>query len=144
MRRRSATRLGATSCNVSTRLRAARSLFGGTEVNTTGDGLYATFDGPAKAIRCGRAIQRETALLGFRLRAGAHTGEVERVDRTIRGIAVRAAARIAALASADEVLVSSTVKDLVAGSVLTFEDRGVHVLKSVPEPRQVLLVSGGL
>jgi len=124
--------------------RRALSVFAGTEVDTAGDGLLATFDGPARAIRCGQLIHREAASLGLRLRAGVHTGEVERVDRTVRGIAVHIAARIAALASPGEILVSSTVKDLVAGSGLMFEDRGLQTLKGIPEPRQVLVVSGGV
>ena len=126
------------------RVQASRALtvFGGIEVDTAGDGLLATFDGPARAIRCVRAIQREAAPLGLRLHAGVHTGEVERVGRTaVRGVAVHTAARIAALASSTEVFVSATVKDLVAGSGLTFEDRGVHTLKGLPEPRQVFAVS---
>ena len=123
--------------------RRALAVFGGTEVDTAGDGLLATFDGPARAIRCVRAIQREAAPLGLRLHAGVHTGEVERVGRTaVRGVAVHTAARIAALASSTEVFVSATVKDLVAGSGLTFEGRGVHTLKGLPEPRQVFAVSG--
>jgi pimeloyl-ACP methyl ester carboxylesterase/class 3 adenylate cyclase len=124
--------------------RRALSIFAGTEVDTAGDGLLATFDGPARAIRCARSIQREAAALGLALRAGVHTGEVERVDRAIRGIAVHTVARIAALAAPGEVLVSSTVRDLVAGSGLTFEDRGVHTLRGVAEPRSILAVSGGV
>jgi class 3 adenylate cyclase len=122
--------------------RRALTVFGGTEVDTAGDGLLASFDGPARAIRCARSIQRETTPLGLTLRAGVHTGEVERVDRAIRGIAVHTAARIASLAVPGEVLVSSTVKDLVAGSGLSFADRGLHTLKGVPEPRHLLAVSG--
>ena len=123
--------------------RRALMVFGGVEVDTTGDGLLATFDGPARAIRCARAIQREAVPLGLRLHAGVHTGEVERVGRAnVRGVAVHTAARIAGLASSSEVFVSATVKDLVAGSGLTFEDRGVHMLKGLPEPRQVFAVSG--
>jgi pimeloyl-ACP methyl ester carboxylesterase/class 3 adenylate cyclase len=123
--------------------RRALSVFAGTEVDRAGDGLLATFDGPARAIRCARSIQREAGALGLALRAGVHTGEVERVDRAIRGIAVHTAARIAALAAPGEVLVSSTVKDLVAGSGLAFDDRGVRALKGVPEPRPIFAVSGG-
>ncbi len=116
-------------------------MFGGVVVDTAGDGLLATFDGPARAIRCARTLQRETAPLGLRLRAGIHTGEVERAGGAVRGIAVHTAARIAGLASPGDVLVSSTVKDLVAGSGLVFQDRGLQVLKGVPEARQVLAVS---
>ena len=124
--------------------RRALSVFDGTEVDVAGDGLLATFNGPARAIRCARSIQREAVPLGLALRTGVHTAEVERVDNTVRGIAVHTAARIAALASPGEVLVSSTVKDLVAGYGLVFEDRGLHTLKGIPEPRQVLAVSGGV
>jgi class 3 adenylate cyclase/alpha-beta hydrolase superfamily lysophospholipase len=112
--------------------------YSGIEVDTAGDGLLARFDGPARAIRCARAIQRATKELGLQLRAGIHTGEVELSNGAIRGIAVHTAARIAGLAGPDEALTSSTVRDLVAGSGITFEDRGVHTLKGIPEPRQVL------
>jgi class 3 adenylate cyclase len=117
-------------------------VFGGLEVGTAGDGLLATFDGPARAIRCARAIQRKAAPLGLRLHAGVHTGEVERLGRTITGVAVHTAARLAALASSSEMLVSAAVRDLVAGSGLTFEDRGAQALKGLPEPRQVFAVTG--
>lgn len=112
--------------------------YAGIEVDTAGDGLLARFDGPARAIRCARSIQRDARELGLQLRAGIHTGEVELAAGAIRGIAVHTAARIAALAAPDEALVSSTVRDLVAGSGIAFEDRGVHTLKGIPEPRQVL------
>jgi class 3 adenylate cyclase len=99
------------------------SVYGGIEVDTAGDGLLTTFDGPARAIRCARVIQREAASLGLELHVGVHTGEVERGGTAISGIAVHVAARIAALATTGEILVSSTVRDLVAGSG---EDRGLH------------------
>jgi class 3 adenylate cyclase len=92
----------------------------------------ATFDGPARAVSCAGAIARSVRDLGIEIRAGVHTGEVELAGTDIRGIAVHIGARVAALASASEVLVSSTVKDLVAGSALVFEDAGVHELKGVP------------
>src|SRR5712692_1512836 len=114
---------------------------GGVEVDTAGDGLLATFDGPAGAIRCARAIQHADRGIGLSARAGVHCGEVERAGRAIRGIAVHIGARLAALAEPNEVLVSSTVRDLAAGSGLHFEDRGVHELKGVPDARQVLAVS---
>jgi class 3 adenylate cyclase/esterase/lipase len=113
----------------------------GVLVDLAGEGLLATFDGPARAVRCARALQRSAADLGMRLRAGVHTGEVERVDSAIRGIAVHIASRIAGLAGADEILVSTTVRDLVAGSGITFVDRGTHTLKGVPDRRQVLAVA---
>ena len=106
--------------------------FRGTEVNTTGDGFIATFDGPARAIRCAQEIGRRARHLGVEVRAGVHTGEVEKVGSDIAGIAVHIAARIAAQAGASEVLASSTVRDLVAGSGLEFEDRGLQELRGVP------------
>ncbi len=104
----------------------------GREVDTAGDGFFAAFDGPARAIHCARAITDGTADLGLGVRAGLHTGECELVDGKIGGIAVHTGARVAAYAGPGEVLVSSTVKDLVAGSGLQFEDRGVHELKGIP------------
>jgi class 3 adenylate cyclase len=115
--------------------------YAGVEVDTAGDGLLARFDGPARAIRCARAIQREASELGLGVRAGVHTGEVEFVGTAIRGIAVHTASRIASLAGPGEVYTSSTVRDLVAGSGIGFQDRGMHTLKGIPEPRQVLTVA---
>jgi class 3 adenylate cyclase len=106
--------------------------FQGQEVDTAGDGFLATFDGPARAVRCGRAIQGAVGELGLEVRAGLHTGEVELAGEKVTGIAVHTGARVAALAEPGEVLVSSTVKDLVAGSGLEFQDRGAHELKGVP------------
>jgi class 3 adenylate cyclase len=105
----------------------------GREVNTRGDDFLAIFDGPARAIRCAQAIGEVTAALGITVRSGLHTGEVELLaDDDIGGIAVHIGARVAALAGAGEVLVSRTVTDLVAGSGITFEDRGDHELRGVP------------
>jgi pimeloyl-ACP methyl ester carboxylesterase len=105
----------------------------GREVNTRGDDFLAIFDGPARAIRCAQGIREVTAALGINVRSGLHTGEVELLaDDDIGGIAVHIGARVAALAGAGEVLVSRTVTDLVAGSGITFEDRGDHELKGVP------------
>ena len=101
-------------------------------MKTTGDGLLATFDGPARAVRCALAIRDSVRELGIHVRAGLHTGEVEVRPDDVVGLAVHIGARIAAIADADEVLVSGTVKDLVIGSGLAFEDRGDHVLKGVP------------
>jgi pimeloyl-ACP methyl ester carboxylesterase/class 3 adenylate cyclase len=115
--------------------------YAGVEVDTAGDGLLARFDGPARAIRCARAIQRASGELGLELRAGVHTGEVELAGSAIRGIAVHTAARIASLAGPGEVYTSNTVRDLVAGSGIGFQDRGVHTLKGIPDPRQVLTVA---
>jgi class 3 adenylate cyclase len=114
-------------------LRALLTRYRGVEVKTTGDGLLATFDGPARAVKCAQAICQAMKPLGLEVRAGCHTGEIELLGADIGGIAVHIAARVAALAGPSEVLVSSTVKDLVAGSGLVFEDRGEHALKGVPE-----------
>jgi class 3 adenylate cyclase len=106
--------------------------FRGDEVDTAGDGFFAAFDGPARAIRCACAIRDAVQPLELEVRAGLHTGECELVDGKIGGIAVHTGARVAAEAAPGEVLVSSTVKDLVAGSGIEFEDRGTHELKGVP------------
>jgi len=106
--------------------------FRGHEIKTTGDGILATFDGPARGVRCACAIADEIKLLGIEVRAGLHTGECEMIDDDVGGIAVHIGARVASLAGASEVLVSSTVKDLVAGSGLRFSDRGSQSLKGVP------------
>jgi class 3 adenylate cyclase len=112
----------------------------GRMVKSTGDGLLATFDGPARAIRCVGAIQHGVATLGLHVRAGLHTGEIELLGDDVGGIAVAIAARLTSLAGADEVVVSSTVKDLVAGSGIRFQDRGIHTLKGVPEEWHVFAV----
>jgi class 3 adenylate cyclase/pimeloyl-ACP methyl ester carboxylesterase len=112
----------------------------GREINTTGDGILATFDGPARAVRCAQAICEEMRSLGIEVRAGLHTGEIELRGADIGGIAVHIGQRVSALAGPGEVLVSSTVKDLVAGSGITFADRGPHVLKGVPEQWRVFAV----
>jgi len=109
----------------------------GVEIGTTGDGFLATFDGPARAINAALSISSLVATIGLSVRCGVHTGLVEVVDDDVAGIAVHIGARIGALAEPDEVLVSSTVKDLVAGSGFTFEDRGRHTLKGVPDDWQV-------
>ncbi len=106
--------------------------FRGRVIETKGDGFVATFDGPARAVACGREIVREVHRLGVDVRVGLHTGEVELIGDDIGGIAVHIAARVMGSAGAGEVLVSSTVRDLVVGSELVFEDRGVHELKGVP------------
>jgi class 3 adenylate cyclase len=115
------------------RARSEIASFGGRYVDSTGDGLLATFDGPARAVMCAQAIGHAVADLGMRIRAGVHTGEVELDGDAVRGIAVHIGARVAALAGPSEVFVSQTVKDLVAGSGLTFEDAGEHELKGVPD-----------
>jgi class 3 adenylate cyclase len=106
--------------------------FRGREVDTAGDGFLASFDGPARAIRCGCAIVDALPGLGLEVRVGLHTGECELVDGKVAGIAVHTGARVASEAQAGEVLVSSTVKDLVAGSGIAFEDRGARQLKGIP------------
>jgi class 3 adenylate cyclase len=106
--------------------------YGGREHDTAGDGIFASFDGPARAIRCARAIGSAVADLGLEIRAGLHTGECEVMEGKMAGIAVHIGARVAGAASPGEVLVSSTVKDLVAGSGITFRDRGSAELKGVP------------
>lgn len=107
--------------------------FRGKEIETAGDSFLATFDGPARAIRCAVAARDVIRQLGIEIRAGLHTGEVELIDEKISGLAVHIGARVAAQAGPSEVLVSSTVKDLVAGSGITFSDRGLYTLKGVPE-----------
>ena len=114
-------------------VRALLERFRGIEVDNAGDGFLARFDGPARAVRCAEAIVEAVAPLGIEVRAGIHTGEVELVGNKIEGIAVHTGARVAAKAAPSEVLVSQTVKDLVAGSGLVFEDRGEHELKGVPD-----------
>ncbi len=115
----------------------------GRYVGSTGDGLFATFEGPARAVRCAQAIGAAVRPLGLQIRAGVHTGEVELAGDEVRGIAVHIGARVAAMAGAGEVLVSSTVKDLVAGSGLAFEDRGTHELKGVSGEWHVYAVAAG-
>jgi class 3 adenylate cyclase len=116
--------------------------FQGREIDTVGDGFFAAFDGPARAVRAAAAIRDSLGELEIAIRAGLHTGECEVADDKVAGIAVSIGARIAALAAPDEVLVSSTVKDLVAGSDLRFEDRGEHNLKGVPEPWRLFALIG--
>ncbi|MDX6398477.1 MAG: hypothetical protein QOJ43_1885 [Gaiellaceae bacterium] len=117
--------------------------FGGAEVDTAGDGFFAAFDGPARAIRCACAVRDAVRPLGLEIRAGVHTGECERVDGKFGGIAVHTGARVAAQADSGEVLVSQTVKDLVAGSGIEFADRGAHELKGVPGEWRLYSVAGG-
>jgi class 3 adenylate cyclase len=114
--------------------------FRGREVDTAGDGFFATFDGPARAIRCARSIVDGVHDLGLTVRAGLHTGECEVANGKVSGIAVHTGARVAAQALADEVLVSSTVKDLVAGSGITFTERGLRELKGIPGEWRVFAV----
>jgi class 3 adenylate cyclase len=115
--------------------------FRGVEVDTAGDGFFASFDGPARAIRCACAIVESMPELGLEVRAGLHAGECELANGKVAGIAVHTGARVASLAQPDEVLVSSTVKDLVAGSEILFEDRGSHELKGIPGEWRLYAVS---
>jgi class 3 adenylate cyclase len=122
-----------------------RSMLGryrGVEVDTAGDGFFATFDGPARAIRCAQGISEAVRSIGIEIRAGVHTGEVETINNKVGGIAVTIGARTAAKAGPSQVLVSQTVKDLVAGSGLTFEDAGEHELKGVPDRWRLYRVAG--
>ncbi len=112
----------------------------GTEIDTAGDGFLASFDGPARAVRCACAIAANVRELGLEVRAGIHTGEVETINRKIGGLTVAVGARVAGLAAPSEVLVSRTVKDLVAGAGLVFEDSGEHELKGVPDRWQLYRV----
>jgi len=116
--------------------------FRGKEMDTAGDGFFATFDGPARAIHCACAIRQAVRELAIEVRAGLHSGECELVDGKTSGIAVHTGARIASLAGPGEVLVSSTVRDLVAGSGIEFADRGEHELKGIPQPWRVFEVVG--
>jgi class 3 adenylate cyclase len=125
-----------------TTVRRELTRFDGREVDTAGDGFFATFDGPARAIRCAQAIVTATEALGLGLRAGLHTGEVEVLGDKVAGIAVNIGARVAAHAAPGEILVSSTVRDLVAGSGISFVDRGPTTLKGIEGTWQVFAVAG--
>jgi class 3 adenylate cyclase len=117
--------------------------FQGREIDTAGDGFFAIFDKPAQAIRCACAISDTVRQLGIEIRAGLHIGECEAVGDKMRGIAVHVGARVAALAAPGEILLSSTVKDLVAGAGIRFEDRGRHVLKGIPGEWRLFAVTRG-
>jgi class 3 adenylate cyclase len=121
---------------------AARQLgrYGGTLVKTTGDGLLATFDGPARGIRCALALRDGMRGLGMEVRSGLHTGEIERRGDDVGGMAVHIAARVQAEARPGEVSVTRTVKDLVVGSEISFVDEGSHPLKGVPDEWQLFTV----
>ncbi len=123
-------------------IRAQLARYRGREVDTAGDGFFAVFDGPARAARCGFRIAASMAQLGLEVRVGLHTGEVRYEEDAVTGIAVAIGARIGSLAEPGEVLASSTVKDLVVGSELTFVDRGTHSLKGVPDDWRVFAVAG--
>jgi pimeloyl-ACP methyl ester carboxylesterase len=122
-------------------VRAELARFRGREVKSLGDGFLATFDGPARAIHCAQSIITALRPLEIPIRAGIHTGEVEIADNDIRGIAVHITSRVASLGGADDIVVSRTIKDLVAGSGITFQDFGTHVLKGIPDAWQLYRVA---
>ena len=122
------------------RIREVLTRYRGTELNTTGDGFLAMFDGAARAIQAAVDLRRAIGEMGLEIRAGVHTGEVEIVPGNIRGLAVHETARIMALAGAGEIFVSNTTRELAAGIALNFEDRGLHDLKGIPVPRSVFAV----
>jgi class 3 adenylate cyclase len=124
-------------------IRTLLARYQGTEMDTAGDGFFATFAGAARAVRCALAIADSVRTLGLELRAGLHTGEVETTDGKVAGLAVNIGARVAALAGPSEVLVSQTVRDLLVGSDLVFEDRGLHSLEGVPGEWRVYAAAGG-
>jgi class 3 adenylate cyclase len=124
-----------------TLVRAQLTNYAGREVKTMGDGFLATFDGPAKAIRCACSVAEHSSSEGVEIRAGVHTGECELIGDDVGGMAVHIGARVAAQAGAGEVLVSSTVRDLVVGSGIEFADRGSHELKGVPGEWRLLAVA---
>jgi class 3 adenylate cyclase len=127
--------------NHDTLVRGELERFRGREVNSTGDGFLATFDGPGRAVRCGSGIRDAVRSLGVEVRVGVHTGEIELQGDDVRGIAVHIAQRVMAEAQPGEVVVSSTVRDLVAGSGIAFEDRGARELRGVPEQWRLFTVT---
>jgi class 3 adenylate cyclase len=118
-------------------LRSLLARYRGREVDTAGDGFFASFDGPARAVRCAQTAVEAVRPLGIEIRAGVHTGEVESIGGKVGGLAVTIGARVGAMAKPSEVLVSQTVKDLVAGSGLLFEEAGDYELRGVPETRRL-------
>ncbi|HEY8629653.1 MAG TPA: adenylate/guanylate cyclase domain-containing protein [Gaiellaceae bacterium] len=122
-------------------IRTLLARYRGVELDNAGDGFFASFEGPARAVRCATAIVDAVRPLGIEVRAGLHTGEMERLDGKVGGVAVNIGARVAAMAAPSEVLVSQTVKDLMVGSDLRFEDRGSHELKGVPGAWKVYAVA---
>ena len=117
--------------------------YGGREVDTAGDGLFAIFDGPVRAIRCATALTEAVASLGLHIRTGIHTGECERIGGNVRGLGVVIGARVGALAGPGEILVSRTVQDLVVGSGLIFDHAGEHELKGIPDRWRLYRVAYG-
>jgi class 3 adenylate cyclase len=125
------------------RARAALAEFRGTEVDLAGDGLLATFDGPARALRCATVIRQAAGDDGLQVRAAVHVGEVEIVGDRVRGLAVHEAARILSAARPNDILVSQTTRDLAAGTDMTFEDRDLHTLKGIPGERRLFALADG-
>ena len=123
------------------RIRHELAVFRGHEVKTTGDGFHATFDGPGRAIQCAAVIRESTRQLGLNLRIGIHTGECEIRGESLEGLAIHLAARVSGMAAAGDIVVSRTVRDLVAGSGIEFEDFGVHSLKGIPGEHQLFRVT---
>jgi class 3 adenylate cyclase len=122
-------------------VRAMLARYRGTEVDTAGDAFFATFDGPARGVKCAQAIIDAVRPIGIEVRAGVHTGEVETIDGKVGGLGVVIGARVGALAGASEILATSTVKELTSGSGLRFDDRGERDLKGIPEPWHVYAVT---
>ena len=122
------------------RVRSQLIHYRGREMDTAGDGFFASFDGPVRGIRCAQAIARSMRELGLEIRAGLHTGEVEQIGEKVGGLAVAIGARVTGKAGPSEILVSRTVKDLVAGSSLSFVDAGEHELKGLPDRWQLYRV----
>ena len=123
-------------------VRALLARYRGVEVDTAGDGFFATFDGPARGVKCAHAIIEAIRPLGIEVRTGVHTGEVETIDGKVGGLGVVIGARIGSKAVAGDILVSQTVKDLTAGSGLIFEDAGEHELKGVPDRWHLYRMTG--
>jgi class 3 adenylate cyclase len=123
-------------------VRRAIDRYRGRPIKTLGDGFLATFDGPARGIRCARELTEQVRALGIEIRAGLHTGELEAMNGDVGGMAVNIGARVSSLAGAGEVLVSGTVRDLVVGSGIEFADRGTHALKGVPGEWRLYSVDG--
>jgi class 3 adenylate cyclase len=124
------------------RVRARLARFRGREIDTAGDGFFASFDGPARAIRCALSISADMREIDVPIRAGIHTGECEITDGKVAGIAVNIGARVASFAEQNDVLVSQTVHDLVVGSGITFDDRGAHELRGIPGEWRLFAVTG--
>jgi len=122
------------------KIRHELEIFRGHEVKTTGDGFHATFDGPARSVQCATAIRESIRQMGLNVRIGIHTGECEVRGESLEGVAIHIAARVSGMAAGGDILVSRTVKDLVAGSGIEFEDFGTHALKGIPDTHQVFKI----